>query len=152
MRARKLVLLSLVAALAVAGALMFTGVSGATSRKTLTTTLTGTAEVPGPGDEDGTGRAQIRLFKDKVCFRLSWENIDPPTMAHIHVGGPDVAGPVVVTLFMGETPLPETIDRVGGCAAADPALIDQIEADPSAYYVNIHNVPFPAGAIRGQLP
>jgi hypothetical protein len=152
MRMRKLVLLSLVTALAVAGALMFTGVSGASSRKTLSTTLTGAAEVPGPGDEDGTGSAQIRLFKDKVCFRLSWENIDAPTMAHIHIGGPDVAGPIVVGLFMAETPLPETINRVGGCTAADPAVIDAIEADPSAYYVNIHNVAFPAGAIRGQLP
>lgn len=32
-----------------------------------------------------------------------------------------------------------------------PALIDAIRKDPSAYYVNVHNAPFPAGAVRGQL-
>ena len=55
--------------------------------------LTGEAERPGPGDPDGTGRAalQIRPGAERVCFDLSWKNLDPVTMAHIHVGGEDVA-------------------------------------------------------------
>ncbi len=34
---------------------------------------------------------------------------------------------------------------------ADPAVLAQIEANPSGYYVNLHNARFPGGAIRGQL-
>jgi hypothetical protein len=40
--------------------------------------------------------------------------------------------------------------------SADPMALlqselDAIIADPSNYYVNVHNSPFPDGAIRGQL-
>jgi hypothetical protein len=34
---------------------------------------------------------------------------------------------------------------------ADPELVADIAANPSEYYVNVHNKPYPAGAIRGQL-
>jgi hypothetical protein len=150
MRARKLVLLALVAVLAVAGTVTFAGISGADEVR-LSTHLTGAQEVPGPGDADGSGSAAIRLGEDEVCFTLRWRNIAAPTASHIHVGVTGVAGDIVVPLFMGTSPLPDTIRTVGGCAAADPAVIDAIEANPSGYYVNIHNTDFPAGALRGQL-
>ena len=157
MRTRNTVLVVLVAVLAVAGTL-FVGISGASSKqgttpspKILTAHLTGEQEVPGPADEDGFGFAEIRLGDNQVCFKLSWRNIDPPTMSHIHVAPKGVAGPIVVPLFVADVPLPATINSVGGCAPADPALIHAIATNPSGYYVNIHNVAFPAGAIRGQL-
>jgi hypothetical protein len=34
---------------------------------------------------------------------------------------------------------------------ADRELILAILHDPSAYYFNVHNAPFPGGALRGQL-
>jgi hypothetical protein len=138
----------------------------------LTATLTGEKEVPGPGDPDGSGSAVIRVHPDAgtACFDLRWEDIDAPTAAHIHFGAPDVAGPVVVTLFAtSEAPdqpptLPETITEVKGCSNEDEVtipegapfddaeeLLENIEGHPSQYYVNIHNLDFPAGAIRGQL-
>jgi len=48
--------------------------------------LSGTAEVPGPGDPDGSGTASIRLNlgKREVCFELTASNIEPATAAHIH--------------------------------------------------------------------
>src|SRR5688572_17974591 len=63
-------------------------------------TLTGAAEIPGPGDPDGSGSARITLNpgQGEVCFQLEASNIAPATASHIHVGGPTVAGPVVVTL------------------------------------------------------
>jgi hypothetical protein len=33
----------------------------------------------------------------------------------------------------------------------DPALLDEIAADPGAFYLNLHNADFPQGAVRGQL-
>jgi hypothetical protein len=122
------------------------------ARQVLRTTLTGAKEVPGPGDPDGRGTARVVLKQDQVCFELSWSNIDGPTAAHIHVGGRDVAGPVVLLMLSVPAPgLGAPVSSVGGCADASEELVTAIRRDPQNYYVNIHNVPFPPGAIRGQL-
>ena len=114
----------------------------------LSATLTGAAERPGPGDPDGTGSARITVNsgQGEVCFHLEVSGVDPITAAHIHVGSPAVAGPIVVPLNP-----PPTGGSSTGCVAADEELIRQIRNNPEAYYVNVHNAPFPAGALRGQL-
>jgi hypothetical protein len=121
----------------------------------LTATLTGgETEVPDGGDPNGTGNASIRLNPEtgRVCFALDWERIRSPFMAHIHRGAEGVAGPIRVVLFESEQPLPGTIRGVTGCARDVSAdLINRIIANPSGFYVNVHNTPFPGGAIRGQL-
>ena len=111
------------------------------------TTLTGAAEVPGPGDPDGSGTAQITLNPGagEVCFRLEVTGIEPATAAHIHVGTVTEAGPVVRGLTAPTTGSSE------GCVPADRDLIMAIIQNPENYYVNVHNSPFPAGALRGQL-
>ncbi len=116
----------------------------------LRTHMDGASEVPGPGDEDGTGTASISLNpgRQRVCFDIDVANIEPATMAHIHVGAPDVAGPIVVPLPVGD-PKP---DHFSGCVEdVDRSLVRAIMRDPGGYYVNVHNAPFPAGAVRGQL-
>jgi CHRD domain len=116
------------------------------------TTLTGAAEVPGPGDPDASGTAFITLNQGQgeVCFELSWAGIDGTVFAaHIHVGPAGVAGPVVVPLFT-DVALSGT-DSASGCVSASEELIKAIRHDPASYYVNIHSDVFPAGAIRGQL-
>ena len=110
--------------------------------------LMGENEVPGPGDPDGTGHATIKVNQrdGRVCWTLVARQIAPATAAHIHVGGPDVAGPVVLGLT------PPTDGRSTGCAAdVDPMLIRELLRNPRDYYVNVHNAEYPAGAIRGQL-
>ena len=116
--------------------------------------LNGANEVPGPGDPDGTGSAIINADSANatVCFDLSWTDIGRPIAAHIHRGGPNVAGPVRVELFAARRPLPRTIDGVSGCIeGVEQALVDKIIATPERFYVNVHNVAHPSGAIRGQL-
>jgi hypothetical protein len=109
--------------------------------------MTGEQEAPGPGDPNGFGTATIALFPSsgKICYTLTAFRIAPATAAHIHEGPPGVAGPVVVTLAA------PTFGVSGGCTRADPELVGDIAANPSDYYVNVHNRPFPDGAIRGQL-
>src|SRR3954451_17436171 len=121
----------------------------ATGQKVFTTTMTGANEVPGPGDPDGKGHARIRLDSkhDRVCFKVSTKGIAPPNAGHIHQGDRGTAGPVVVPLFTSAT---GTRHR-RGCVATTQAIIDAIRANPSGYYVNVHNDAYPNGALRGQL-
>ena len=139
-----------VSALAVGLALPFSWSDSALadpSGRKLGTTLTGAAEVPGPGDPDGSGTARItvNVGQAEVCFNLSVTGIDPATAAHIHVGAAGVAGPVVVGIT------PPSGGSSSGCVAADRELVKNILKNPSDYYVNVHNPAFPAGAVRGQL-
>jgi len=70
----------------------------AAQRATLEASLTGEKEVPGPGDPNGRGEVDIEVHKAKVCYELEVERIKPATAAHIHRGGPNVAGDIVVEL------------------------------------------------------
>jgi hypothetical protein len=110
---------------------------------TLTASLSGTPE----GDAAGSGTAQVVINEatGELCYELTVENIAPATMAHIHVGGPDEAGGVIVPL---DAPTEGTAQ---GCLTPDAEAIAAILQNPEGYYVNVHNEPFPGGAVRGQL-
>ena len=141
---KKLVLSSVlvVALLALAGTALAGG-------RPFSTTLTGAAEVPGPGDPDGSGTASITVNpgQGEVCFDLTVENITLPAIgAHIHIGAADEAGGVVV----GLTP-PDEDGTSSGCVTADRDVLLAIVQNPENYYVNVHSSDFPAGAVRGQL-
>jgi hypothetical protein len=109
--------------------------------------MTGPQEVPVPGDPDGTGSATVWLNEDtgRICFNLTVTNIAPATLAHIHRGAAGVPGPVLVDLVA------PTNGVSSGCTDASAALINEIVGNPAAFYVNVHNTPFPGGAVRGQL-
>ena len=135
-------------ALAAAG-LAFAGAAGAQEGgRPLSAHLTGAAEKPNPGDPDGAGHATFRINvgQKQVCYDLMVEKIAAATMAHIHKGGPDAAGPPVVTLTT-----PGADGKAKGCATADEAVVKDIMQNPAGYYVNVHNAEFRPGAIRGQL-
>lgn len=111
--------------------------------------MTGDQEVPGPGDLDGMGRARITLYTDLdiACWLIQARRIElPGTAAHIHEGEAGIGGGIVVTLAA-----PDASGKSQGCMSASGATLDAIVADPAGYYVNVHNTPYPAGAIRGQL-
>lgn len=113
----------------------------------LSIALTGAAEVPGPGDADGSGAAKLTFHADKgeVCYELTVANIEPAAAAHIHEAPAGKAGPVKVGL---EAPKSGSSK---GCAKADAELIKTMMKNPANYYVNVHNAEFKAGAVRGQL-
>ncbi|MGH6705791.1 MAG: CHRD domain-containing protein [Sphingomicrobium sp.] len=119
--------------------------------KKVSTTLTGAAEVPGPGDADGSGTfsATINPGQGRLCYELTATGIAAPTAAHIHTGTSSQAGPVLIGLT---TPTGTTTFTSSGCITTlSRADLDAIRKSPQAFYVNVHNTPFPGGAIRGQL-
>ena len=113
----------------------------------LSIALSGSAEVPGPGDPDGTGQLQLTLNpgKNEVCYELKVDQIETPTAAHIHAGIAGKSGPPVLTLTVAGKAL------ANDCATLDAEIIKAILKDPSGYYVNVHNAEYPDGAVRGQL-
>ncbi len=142
----KLLALSLCGSMAMVAATAIAEPVAEGGRK-LTTTMTGAAEVPGPGDTDGTGTARIIVNhgQARVCYALAVSNIAPATAAHVHRGAVGVAGPVVVPLGA------PTDGDSDGCVDVDKALAKEILKYPARFYVNVHNADFPLGAVRGQL-
>lgn len=134
--------------LAASAALIAGSSLAADGGRKLQTTLTGAAEVPGPGDTDGSGSASITVNpgKNQVCYKVTVANIDVATAAHIHDADVGVAGPVVVGLNA-----PDASGASSGCATVTRELALEILKDPGEYYVNVHNAAFPDGAVRGQL-
>ncbi|WP_350278211.1 CHRD domain-containing protein [Kribbella sp. HUAS MG21] len=95
-------------------------------------------------DPDGHGFFSYTIDGTSFCWTLSWQDIETPTAAHVHLAPRHVAGPVVIPLSVAANP-------GSGCTTISAELAAAITADPKAYYVNVHNATFPAGAIRGQL-
>ena len=124
------------------------GESGLSSSTPLAAFLSGANEVaPVVGDPDGSGVSNVWIIPSLrlVCYAFSVEDIDTITMAHIHAGAVDANGPVVVDfnpVANGDSNCVRVTDR---------ALLNAIASNPAGYYVNIHTVAFPRGAVRGQL-
>ena len=102
------------------------------------------ANLRASGDADGSGHVTIKLnkAKKKVCATATWTNIATPNAAHIHRKSD---GGILVDLSGSVT---------GGAQCATGVSrkkIQKILDHPGRYYFNVHNVPYPAGAIQGNL-
>ncbi|MET3172344.1 CHRD domain-containing protein [Arthrobacter sp. UYCu721] len=94
------------------------------------------------------GSFSYTIDDDELCYTLTARNLSAPaTAAHIHLAARNVAGPVVVALQV----VSGTDWTIDACTTASSAVLAAIEANPGAYYVNVHNADFPAGEVRGQL-
>jgi len=130
--------LTFLAALVVAA-----GATAATEKSnSLHATLLGKAETP-KGDPDGSGTAEVKITGRQVCWEIKVARVQTIAAAHIHKGRPGTAGPVVVPFGK--------VFKAKGCTTTTAAIAAAIQRTPSAYYVNVHNAKYPAGALRGQL-
>lgn len=110
--------------------------------------LTGGQESPKPTAFGAHGSFSYDIDGTQFCYTLEVSGLSAPaTAAHVHVGDRNAPGPVVIPLTV---PMATDFD-VSACTTASADLLAAIEADPSAYYVNVHNANNPGGEIRGQL-
>jgi hypothetical protein len=113
---------------------------------TLKATLTGAAEVPGPGATDATGTVVFTLETGKICYEVSLKGLSEIAAAHIHSGAAGTAGPVVLALD-----LPKVGEASKSCTPAPAELLVKLGQSPGDYYYNVHTAALKAGALRGQL-
>lgn len=130
-----------------AAALLLCAFATSAMAASFSASLTGAAEVPGPGDDDGSGIATITIDGTSIDYTILVANIDLAGLAaHIHRGAAGTSGDVVVNLnptFIGGSAV--------GTVSADAAVVSEILANPAGFYVNVHNSEFANGAVRGQL-
>jgi hypothetical protein len=109
-----------------------------------TVSMKGSNEVP-KGAPNGSATAVITIKTSKqVCWKFTnLKNVTAPKVDHIHQGPAGAAGSIVSPLG--------TAYKASGCVPASATLLSQIESKPSGFYVNIHNVAYPQGVVRGQL-
>ncbi|GAA1943487.1 CHRD domain-containing protein [Microbacterium deminutum] len=85
---------------------------------------------------------------DQFCYTLSVTGLTGGAVAaHVHIAARHVAGPVLIPLSVPN----ESSFDVAACTTADPMLLAAIQANPRAYYVNVHTPKYPGGEVRGQL-
>lgn len=116
------------------------------------------------GDPDGTAIGTIRLDNGTgagstgfAVINLNIANIDGTLSGHhIHQAPPTTTGGIVLDLgnpntILTGTPMSGTLS--GTTSGLSAATIDNVFANPLAFYYNLHSTPgFPGGAVRDQLP
>jgi len=96
-----------------------------------------------PGTGGNTGSATFNLVVTNVDF--------PLTAWHIHSGAPTTAGPVFIG-FANPATFRNGNLLTGTSGGLSTDNINLVLSNPSGYYFNTHNGPFPGGAVRDQLP
>jgi CHRD domain-containing protein len=100
------------------------------------------------GDPNGRGSFSATLDGRQLCYGIQVKNINNPVAAHIHRGGPKVAGPVIQPLDQPATGDP---GASSACVRISRSLARGLRRNPSKFYVNVHTADLPNGAVRGQL-
>ena len=149
----------ILAALALMALLSYAGPAAANNEGKFTTTLTAVDPVTRDvtGDPEGRGKAEFTLDLDDgtICYEIEVEGIGEPTepapglgSAHIHFLA---TGGIAVDLE-ADFELDKADEfKAEGCVPVESDLLLAIATNPDDFYVNIHNVEFPGGALAGIL-
>ena len=115
-------------------------------------------QLSGP-DPEGQGMAILRLepAEGTLCYEIMVKGIGEPTepapgLGNAHIHGPLPSTGIAVHL---ETEFMQAgasdVFLASGCVNVDAATVEAILANPELFYVNVHTVEFPGGAVQGTL-
>ncbi|HEY7603552.1 MAG TPA: CHRD domain-containing protein [Gaiellaceae bacterium] len=133
---------------ATAVALVVVAFAGAAETYSVSATLKNTTEVPKPkGARLAKGSFSATYVENKTGAALTWKLTysrlsGSALAAHIHMGKPGVAGPVVVPLCGPCT------NGQAGKVHISKAVVEALEGGKA--YINVHTKKNAAGEIRGQ--
>ena len=119
----------------------------------------------GQGDPDGiaTGTVTLDPNADTVTWDFNYSNISGAAISGFHIHGPGATPTTNVGIIIGfplsSTTVPNGTQTgtlmPGGSVTDLGTKIDQVLANPSQFYINLHSSGaggFPGGAVRATLP
>jgi hypothetical protein len=121
--------------------------------------MTGAAQRPTPNTSTVTGAATFEVVAGSLMrYTVRVTGANEVTAAHLHIGEPSEAGPIVVTLFTSATPT----GPISGTLASGSFTVANIQAAltfeglialmaSESMYVDVHSADFINGEIRGQI-
>jgi hypothetical protein len=127
---------------------------GATSGcATVPQTPTFCAELKGAGpvsdalDPEAGGSARLEVGGASIRFHIQTSpDLGKVVATHLHQGAAGVNGPMALELNPGFTG-----QILEGSIPVESDLAARVLANPLQFYVKLHSLKFPGGAIRGQL-
>lgn len=110
--------------------------------------LTGAAVVPGPGDVDGRGTADITIPHNggQICIELTVERVEGLASVQLALGDEGQPGPIVAQL-----PAPGARAPANCVSFIPPEAMSEFVRDPTGYFVIVRSRALPDGALRGQI-
>lgn len=115
-------------------------------------------EPNGASTSDAKGQAQVKIYDDgtiEFLFTVNNKGSETFTRAHIHKAPAGVNGGIHWDFLEGGIPVASISDQPsqlrGVARPRAAAVLADLLANPSGYYVNVHSTAFPGGAVRGQL-
>ena len=163
MRIRTILFLAaLVMGVVVAGPASAAGVDDGVGSTRAFTPQTFTVELlpTATGDQDGSGTAvlTVDLASGTLCYDITVTGIGEPTepaagIGNVHIHSYAQGGAIAVDLATQFDAVAGTADTYNAmnCVTANRRVLVNILLHPELYYVNVHTVEFPGGAIQGDL-
>lgn len=113
--------------------------------------------VPRPDDLEGYGFARLDVTPEfsEVCWEVDWEDPEPVTGVHLHIGSDGDVDPRQDFDLYKEAQTFGGVAQPGytqGCVAVFDLMDFWLLADaPESHYIDIHTDAHPDGVLRGQL-
>lgn len=149
---------------ALAGAILLSSALTVSAQQVkLSATLNGGEEAPNKVSTGASGTVQVNVDQTAKEITVNMRIYNVPvgtTASHIHVGAPDVAGPIIFDLVppvgtTGDFSLDIRLSSAHLIPRAAQGILtmdDAIQALVTGNtYINLHTTSNPAGEIRGQL-
>ena len=153
-----LLLVALLAGLTIAGPASAAIDVGPPASAPVLTPRTFTVDLLPSGDPDGSGTAvlTVDLRSGTVCYDITVTGIGLPTepgpdvgSAHIHSYAQD--GAIAVDLETNFVSVGADTYQAVDCVTANRRVLVDILLHPERYYINVHTVEDPPGAVQGDL-